>query len=189
MIDNDIQQIAAQEISGTGESVVWLGQPDPKIFAMQRIPFFLFSIPWTAFAVFWVYAASGFKFPPDFSQGGFAFFPLFGFPFVLVGLGMMLSPVYAYTNAFRTIYIVTNKTIRIVKNGSTKKVEIYAAQDIEKIERKEKSDGKGTIIFAHSTSFTSKGNMQRMPIGLYGISDVRTVEQYITAIRKTAEEQ
>ncbi len=183
----DIQQIVSQELSGSGESVVWSGQPNPTRFAMQRLPIFIFSIPWTAFAVFWVYAASGFQFPPDFSNGGFAFFPLFGVPFVLVGLGLMLSPVYAYINAFKTIYIVTDKSIRILKNGGTKKVEIYTASDIEKIERKEKSDGSGNIIFSHNTSFTSKGNIQRTPIGLYGIPDVRTVEQYITAIRRSAE--
>ncbi len=185
----DLQQIASQEVSASGESVVWVGQPNPIRFAMQKIPMFLFSIPWTAFALFWVYAASGFQFPPDFSKGGFAFFPLFGVPFVLIGLGLMFSPLYAYINAFKTMYIVTNKSIRIVKNGSTKKVEVFTARDIEKIERKEKSDGSGTIIFAYKESTSSKGNTTRTPLGLYGISDVRAVEQYIIAIRSALEKQ
>jgi len=182
----DIQQTAVNETAVDGESVVWCGQPDPIRVALKATPIVLFAIPWTAFSVFWVYAASGFQFPPDFSGGGFAFFPLFGVPFVLIGFGMLLSPIYHYTKAFRTVYIITNTSARILTIGKTKKVETYSGADIESIQRKEKPDGSGDLIFKNEISYTSKGGRRVNAIGFYGIQNVRSVEQHLSKIRTSS---
>src|SRR5688572_1960017 len=81
-----------------GERLVWVGQPHPGRASRAGIPMVLFGIPWTAFALFWMAGASGMLFggfgnggPPGF--GGFlACFPLFGIPFVLIGIGLLTSP-------------------------------------------------------------------------------------------------
>lgn len=181
----DLQQIANSETTPSGESVLWCGQPDPVRFAMTTLPVFIFAIPWTAFAAFWIYGASDFQFPPDFSQGGFSYFPLFGVPFLLIGLAMLSAPFWTYAKAFRTVYIVTNKSIRIVTMGRTKKVESYTAKDIGTIERKEKPNGAGDIIFRTEITYDSRNRQKSTPIGLYGIPEVRIVEQHINNLKRS----
>ena len=63
-----------------GEVVVWAGRPDPDRFMRGGFLLWLFFIPWTAFSLFWMAGASGFR-APDFS-GPASFFPLFGLPFL-----------------------------------------------------------------------------------------------------------
>src|SRR3712207_4913094 len=97
------------------EHLVWAGQPRPSRVMRSAIPIVLFGIPWTAFAIFWMVVASGMLFG-GFGGGGpgpfgafFSCFPLFGLPFVLVGLGMLSSPFWMYRRAKRTCYAVTDQ--------------------------------------------------------------------------------
>ena len=183
----DLQQIAVNEVAPDSENVLWFGQPNPVRLALTTLPIFIFAIPWTAFALFWMYGAAGFKFPPDFSEGGFSYFPLFGVPFVLIGIAMLASPLFAYAKAFRTLYIVTNKSARIVTTGRTKKVETFSANDIGKIERKEKPDGSGDLIFKYDIGYDSGQKRRAKPVGFYGIPNVRSVEQLFVQLRQSVQ--
>lgn len=102
---------------------------------------------------------------------------------------MLLSPVYAYIKAFQTIYIITNRSVRIVQLGRTKKVQLYEASEIGAIQHSEKPDGSGNLIFKQNVSYDSRGQSTVTPIGFYGIPDVRTVEQYISALHSSAQPQ
>lgn len=76
----------------------------------------LFGVPFTGFAIFWIATASGMFLggAGEAGQGGFfAFFPLFGIPFLLVGLGMLTSPYWMYRRALKTCYALTNHTIHL----------------------------------------------------------------------------
>lgn len=181
----DLQRIVSEELSSSGESAAWFGTPNPFRLAIKSLPIFIFSIPWTAFALFWVYAASGFSFPPDFSEGGFSYFPLFGLPFVIIGFVMFFSPLFQYFKAFRTIYIITNKTVKVLSTGRTKKVETYSPSDFKFFERKERSDGSGDIIFKNDVSVNSRGTRTVTPIGFFGVQQVRIVEQHLINLRQS----
>ena len=135
-----------------------------------------------------MYGASGFQFPPDFSEEGFWFFPLFGLPFVLVGLAMLSAPLFAYTKAFRTMYIVTEKSVRIVTTGRTKKAERYTPADIGAIQRKEKSDGSGDLVFKLNIGYDSNNRRKITPMGFYGIPNVRVVEQHLVQLRQSIQQ-
>lgn len=82
------------------EIIEWMYMPIPHYFKRMSLAMFLFAIPWTAFAFFWIYGASGFEMP-DFSKGGASLFPLFGLPFVLVGIGMLSSSLWTYKKLLR----------------------------------------------------------------------------------------
>ena len=181
----DLQQIAVNEVAPDGESVLWFGRPNPVRLALTAFPIFIFAIPWTAFALFWMYGAAGFKFPPDFSGDAFSFFPLFGVPFVLIGIAMLSSPLFTYAKAFRTIYIVTNKSIRILTTGRTKKVETFTANDIGKIERKEKPNDSGDLVFKYDISYDSNQKRRAKPVGFYGIPNVKSVELHLVQLRQS----
>src|SRR5664279_3623069 len=96
------------------EKVVWSGQPAPGIMnQLQSIPIVLFGIPWTAFSIFWVVMA--FTMTNHASRTGAPLpfnvfsivFPLFGLPFVAVGLYMLTTPYWQWRKSQKTVYAVT----------------------------------------------------------------------------------
>jgi hypothetical protein len=106
-----------------GEKVLWIGQPRPGRVMLSTLPIFLFGIPWTAFAVFWVgmalFLGGGVAKGPDPGAGRWLSlcFPLFGVPFVLVGLGMLSAPWWARRRAKRSCYAVTNQRAIVRQAG------------------------------------------------------------------------
>ena len=97
-LDSKIERLLHEELGPT-EKLLWSAAPAPGRLARITLPIFLFAIPWTAFAIFWIAGASGFK-RPNFGQPA-GLFPLFGVPFVLIGLGMLSSPYWARRKARR----------------------------------------------------------------------------------------
>jgi len=59
----------------TDERIEWIATPQRVFFTPGATAAFLFGIPWTAFALFWIAGAAGFKIP-QFNQG-WDMFPLF----------------------------------------------------------------------------------------------------------------
>ena len=52
---------------------------------------------------------------------------LFGLPFVLVGLGMLLAPFAAFRSARRTVYVLTNKRFMTITEGRIEARQVGAA--------------------------------------------------------------
>lgn len=163
---------------GDGESILWQGQPDPKRATVMALPIILFAIPWTAFAIFWMWGASGFG-KVDSSQPFHYIFMLFGLPFVLIGVGMLSSPFWIAKTASQTVYAITNKRAIIIKGLKSRTVNSYYARDIKEITRTERPDGTGDVIFARSLTATSNSGSNSTLIGFTGIPDPRTVEQLL----------
>ncbi|MFH0965972.1 MAG: hypothetical protein V2A58_18385 [Planctomycetota bacterium] len=160
-----------------GEHVLWLAQPDPKRYARKALPAVLFGIPWTAFAIFWMAGASGFKMP-DFSKG-FGFFPLFGVPFVLIGLGMLSSPLWAMRKAKRTVYVLTDRRAILLEGGRSAKIRSFGPEQLESVERRERGDGSGDILFSGVVTFAANTQQATMPIGFLGVPNVRETERLL----------
>lgn len=79
-----------------GERVVWVDRSVPRFFTVPATGAFLFSLPWLAFACWWV-GVTWFATTREGGIGdGFQFFPLFGLPFIIIGLLMMSAPLWAY---------------------------------------------------------------------------------------------
>lgn len=109
-------------ILAPGERILWQGQPDATPDWSLLIDFrSLFGLLFTGFAVFWTAIAvsmlwsGGSNGPPLFFR---VLFPLFGVPFVLVGLGTLLGPLRAdladrrgafYTLTDRAAFIATQR--------------------------------------------------------------------------------
>ncbi len=167
----------------TGEQVVWVGQPIPSRFARRSIAFVLFGIPWTAFALFWIAGASRFKIP-DFSKG-FDFFPLFGIPFVLVGLGMLSSPFWMRRKALKTAYVITDQRAIVLGAGAfgSTTVRSFDPDRLKDLRRVQKSDGTGDLIFERTWS---QGDKQATDHGFLAIANVREVESRIVSLSQGA---
>ncbi len=174
------------------ETILWTGQPLPRLFARQGIGPMLFGIPFTAFAVFWMWGASGFGHPTH-MPGPFVLFPLFGLPFLLTGLGVLLSPLWQWRRATRTGYAVTKKRVLILERGWTGSTTVrnLVPEQIGDRARTQRADGTGDLTFPRTASVISSnyGNPSNMGYGrrgynismagFYSIPDVKEVDDLI----------
>jgi hypothetical protein len=167
-----------------GERVIWVGQPIPWRFARSSIPTVLLGIPFTAFACFWIAAASGFRFP-DFSKPQ-GLFPLFGVLFVLVGLGMLLSPLWMLYRAGRIVYAVTDRRALVIERGilGQATVRSFEPARLTDVTRIQYADGSGNLVFLREyrpdRRYGADGRRGRfVEVGFLAVPDVKEVEDRI----------
>lgn len=165
-----------------GEMVTWAGQPNPDRFMKSGFKLWFFFIPWTAFAVFWIGGASGFQLPRF--DSGWSFFPLFGLPFLLIGLGGLSSPFLLRRKARSMIYAITNERAISIEGAKTILVQSYPASDIADIERTEHQDGSGDLILRREVGKDSDGDQRTAKYGFFAIDDVRRVGKLIEALKR-----
>jgi len=188
-LPGDLREAITRELEHD-ERAKWVGQPNASRAALKALPMVFFAIPWTAFAVFWMCAASGFK-VPDFHRG-WSFFPLFGLPFLFIGFGMLLSPLWAARGMRRTVYVVTDRRAFIyAREFWNSRVQTFGPDSLGRIHRTERADGSGSIFF--ETALLYPGAYRSGYVGNSGffeIRDVRKVEEMIRQIpaRAAAEE-
>ena len=159
-----------------GEKSVWTERPAPLARARSRLMIFLFGIPFFAFAVSWTISAG---------QSGDAIFPLFGIPFMVIGAGLLLSPVWSYWEAKNwLIYAITDQRILIIRTFPRHKVESFEPDDITKLERTTKPDGSGNVIFAEEER-RGKNGTYMVPRGFYGVPEAMRVEDAVMQLRNS----
>lgn len=101
-------------------------------------------------------------------------FPLFGLPFVLIGLWMLAQPLLKSREAMNTVYAITTRRTLIISGMNPRRVISYEARDIGRIETIEKPDGSGDLLFV--TEDTGKTTRKT---GFYGIPQVKAVELFL----------
>jgi hypothetical protein len=176
-LESDLSAMLDSELS-KGERTTWVGRPIPWLMARSRLPTALLGIPFTAFAFFWISVASGFRFP-DFSTGR-GLFPLFGIPFVCVGLGMLLSPIWTYRRATRTIYAITDRRALTIETDPLGRVTTQSFEPpyLTIVTRMQRADGTGNLVFRRE--HRGEGRRHYMvDIGFLAVADVREVEDRI----------
>lgn len=184
-LDPKIEGLLYNEL-GPNEKLLWSGAPRPGRMSRGTIPLVIFGIPWTAFALFWVAAASGFK-RPDLTHG-IGFFPLFGVPFVLIGFGLLSAPYWARRKARKTGYAVTSERAIIIEGGFRGGVAVrsFRADQLREIRRVQLADGSGDLIFDQKTTTGSEGSRRTTDLGFMGIPDVKAVEALLQSIQRKA---
>jgi len=174
----------------SGERILWMEQPIPRYFTTASTGFFLFGIPWTAFAVFWICGACGFKLP-DFSKGMTELlFPLFGVPFVLIGFIMLSVPLWRYRKAFRTVYVITDRRAITFETGWKRTITIrsYPPAKLQNIFRKENRDGTGDVILRQHSYSDSEGGQYSTEYGFMNIRNPKAVEDMLKKLAAQAVE-
>lgn len=156
-----------------GEEVAWQGMKlariEPKGFAI-----WLFAIPWTAFSLFWTAMASLATVATDDSVGilGWAF-PLFGTPFILIGLGMLAMPFVPYFQRGRILFAVTNQRVLQLEMGRDLTVKSIPASRIGDIVRRESGDGTGSVEIALSGAIMGVNSRRTTEMTLGRVDDIR----------------
>lgn len=160
-----------------GEQIVWIGRPIPHRFGMRSLPIVLFGIPWTAFALFWMAGAAGFKIP-DFKHD-FDLFPMFGVPFVLVGFGMLSSPFWMMRKARNTVYLLTDRRAILFDGGFSTTIRSFRPDRLTDLRRVQRPDGSGDLVFERRSSFGGESDQRQTDIGFLAIPEVKTVEDLV----------
>ena len=129
------------------------------------------------FSLFWMAGASGFQIP-DFSEG-WGFFPLFGLPFVVIGVGLMTSPLRTYRSTQRSVCAITNQRALLIEvSGKKTSVKSFFPDRLAQghIYREDKTNGLSDVMFASETTTDSDGDAKTCPLGFENIPDGRTAE-------------
>jgi len=169
------------------EELLWAGMPGPWAASKSSMFLLLFAIPWTLFSIAWeAFAIWGF-FHGGAPGGGpqlfLIVFPLFGLPFVLVGLAMLASPYYAYKNAQRTVYVITASRILSININwpwNTQHITSHDAGSFDHVELSLKADQTGDVKVVFGYSRDSDGDRVEKNFIFYGVRDARAVETILT---------
>jgi hypothetical protein len=158
-----------------GEHIEWIGVPRPHYFTPASTSAFLFAIPWTAFAIFWMSAASWGVSKSDGPAMTWAF-PLFGLPFVLIGFGMLSTPLWTHHSARRTVYAITNRRAILVRGGRTTTFRSFLPDRLHELQRRERNDGSGDVVFVSRFWTDSEGDRRTEETGFMRIDNPKEVE-------------
>ena len=135
--------VLERELSA-GEKVLWSGQPLDGLRLRKQDAFLIpFSLLWGGFAIFWEAGVINSNAP--------FFFRLWGIPFVLVGLYLIVGRFFADAKMRgKTVYGVTNERVLIVSGLFSRNFRSLNLKTLSEINLSEKSDGTGKITFGPS---------------------------------------
>lgn len=149
------------------EAIVWLGQPHAGRLMLKGFVLWLFFIPWTAFAVWWMAAAAQFKLPTLHDPA--TWFALFGLPFVLIGVAGLSAPLWIYYAARHTVHVVTNRRALTISGVRAFRIKGFTREQITHLERLERADGSGDLILAETPTRNGRGIRRE---GFFAIAEV-----------------
>lgn len=174
------------------EKLLWTGQPLPNRSTGGSLLLVIMGIPWTAFCVFWEAMAISIaiharNFPTSASTTVSSsiipyLFPLWGIPFILIGVGMLTAPYWMRRKAQKIVYALTDERGLILtptwRGGVS--VRSISPENLTDRTRNQNSDGSGSLLFNRVTvtrhSAGPDGRAYEVPIGFEHIADVRDVE-------------
>jgi hypothetical protein len=150
----DAQKIIERELD-SGERLLWAGMPKQgTVFRSSDVFMIPFSLLWGGFAIFWEFMA--FQIPGKNEGAIGVVFPLFGIPFVLIGLYMIFGRfTYDSKNRAKTFYGLTDQRAIIVSGLFSKSVKSLNIRTMNNVSVTEKTNGDGTIIFGQEHQLTS----------------------------------
>jgi hypothetical protein len=192
-MDMSDAQLRAQSELQSGESLSWTGTADPRRAALASLPAAIFGVPFAGFALFWISVASRAthavsKSPHNSFVGGFSVFPLFGVPFLLIGMTMVLAPLWALLKAKSTVYAVTNRRVMVISGSKNRSVKSFTPADILSVEHRERPDGSGDIVLMTNPLMRTGNNLpSQMKIALCGIPNVKQVADEVLTLHARAQ--
>jgi len=143
----------------SGESLIWSGAP-PQGMRLRASDAYMipFSLLWGGFAIFWeasVLRATG----PN-----AAFMSLWGIPFVLIGLYMIVGRFFvdAWIRT-KTFYGLSDRRAIIVSGVFSRTVNSLPLRTLTDISLQERSDRSGTILLGRPQPYSSWNSGMRWP--------------------------
>jgi hypothetical protein len=175
---------AAIQRDTAGETIVWVGGPDPQSVFRSRRKVWLMGIPFLAFSLLWESIALGIipnEQARQQSLSDMVFMGSFGAFFVMAGLAMMWTPFSCARAARKVAYVLTDRKMHIVGSRRTHGLSYVALDSIKTVQMvhhgKARSDLK-LIVFSHTNS---DGEVIETALVLENLADGPGLEALIRA--------
>ena len=165
-----------------GERLIWAETSSPTSARRRVLPvsllgwlFLLLTFAWmakAAIASFW--------------------FLILSLPFLLAALALALLPWWWPNITRHTVYAISDQRLLIIRTWPSRRVTSYGPDDIDVVERKERRDGSGDLIFRreeyrklrHHHDPQGKRRVGERMIGFFGVPDVRRLEEVVLALKQ-----
>ena len=174
-----LETLVREEIEDN-EHILWLAQPMAGRFARGTLPLVAFGVFWMGFVIW--FTISWYSHGGDKSIGSI----LFDVPFFVVGIGMLCSPLWAIWKAKRTVYVITDQRAIVFEGGLSTKVRTFKPDHFANIERRQRRDGSGDIVFEHRAVQGGEGQ-SAWPVGFLAIANVKEVEDLLREVAQAHE--
>ncbi|MAS36774.1 MAG: hypothetical protein CL610_22405 [Anaerolineaceae bacterium] len=177
-------QDAVEDQLMAGETLLWVGQPNPMRMARRHLLTAGFGVLWLALAMFIFsgFGSNGFPTmgPRPFSGVG-SIFSIVQLVFIGVGVWTISTPLRDYLSAQKTVYAITNQRAIIIAGLLSQSAKSYGAKQIEFVETRVHGNDQGDVIFDRETTIrhsSSRSGSRRVTveIGFFGIEHPRQVE-------------
>ena len=183
-LPNRLREVVEQELA-PDERIVWMEMPAPHFFTPKSTGMFLFGIPWTGFALFWTYSVAQFEMP-DFSSPA-SLGSLFGIPFVVIGILMLLAPIWSYQASRRSVYVITEKRAISFEYGMGMTIRSYSPAQLQETFRRERQNGYGDVVITYAEWEESEGGERhKTDVGFMDIRDPKYVEDLLRGLAAKA---
>jgi hypothetical protein len=183
----DLQERVKAELQ-RGERLIYAGRPGVHIGWAEAVAAFFYL----AFTFFWCAisftlgmvgfaGALGFA-PPNAKLGPpglLWFFAVFSIPFMLIGIGLVATPLYSFWKSRRTVHAVTSDRVLSVFAKPFEGVQSYALSTISYVHRKDYAAGGGALRIGHGTERDSEGDLRALELTWTAIPDVKRAEAAI----------
>lgn len=169
------------------ERLLWTGMPRQGLLLRPSDALFIpFSLIWGGFAFFWEYSVVTQKAP--------VYFALWGVPFVLVGLYLVVGRFFLDSaQRARSFYGVTDQRALVISGLMSRNVRSLALRNLPEISLNEERNGQGTIVLGAMLPYTSMwygtswpGMSSRLAPAFEMIDDARRVYRLIEDARRQA---
>jgi len=161
-----------------GEELLWVGRPARRFALQVRDIFFIpFSIFWAGFAFFWegTVIVSGAPF----------FFALFGVPFVIIGLYLVLGRfIYEHYQRVNTFYGLTKTRAIIRQDIFPKSTKSLSLKTLTEIGTQERRSGHGDIILQGQKSALDMFNRNYQAPKFENIPEYRSVYEKLLKLQE-----
>ena len=159
-------------------AVLWVGSPSGRAALLGSIPALLFAAFFALFSLYWITLASNAPMP----------FPLFGVPFLLIGIYMLLLPFKTALEARSTVHMITERGVVTCTRTlfGREKTNVVLLDSIRGISRTNDSSGYGTLTLDTGSYRDSDGDLQTSRLKLYGISNAEQAEAAIIGLKSKA---
>lgn len=173
---------ALKEYTNQGEQLIWTGRPVQGL-RLRKADLFLipFSLLWGGFAIGWEIGVI--------VMGADWFFALFGIPFVLIGLYLIIGRFFHDAWYRSKVYYGMTEEELFIKRP--KRVENIPFTSIKNLDVKEEKNGRGSLSFQMGVSAKKKETPTLPSAGhvLDGIPSVTTPYHIIRDYKKAARQQ
>jgi hypothetical protein len=144
-VNYELEQVARSQLA-RNEKLLWSGQPRGGIKLRAADALMIpFSLMWGGFAIFWETTVL--------TQGAPGFFALWGIPFVLIGLYLIVGRFFVDAwQRSRTYYALTDQRAIIISGLTSQQVKSLPLRTMSDITVTERADASGSIALGPAAS-------------------------------------